>query len=154
MLFRSLTNEKYKGDALLQKTYVDNFLTQNIIKNTGQKPQYYVENSHPAIIDKDMWELVQVELERREKMGSKYSATDIFASKLICEDCGSFYGRKKWHSNTKYRRFIWQCNEKFKRDDARCKTPLLDTETIKQMFLIAYNQLMENRNDEIGRAHV
>ena len=53
-----LTNEKYKGDALLQKTFTDNYLEQNIVKNTGQIPQYYVENSHPAIIDKDMWELV------------------------------------------------------------------------------------------------
>lgn len=140
-----LTNEKYKGDALLQKTYVDNFLTQNIIKNTGQKPQYYVENSHPAIIDKDMWELVQVELERRKKMGPKYSATDIFASKLICEDCGSFYGRKKWHSNTKYERYVYQCNKKFHKGNDKCKTPHLTEVEIKEKFIKAYNITMEDK---------
>ena len=129
-----LTNEKYKGDALLQKTYVDNFLTQNIIKNTGQKPQYYVENSHPSIIDKDMWELVQVELERREKMGSKYSSSDIFSSKLICGDCGGFYGKKKWHSNTKYERSIYQCNNKFDKNKDVCQTPHLEDEIKKSLL--------------------
>ncbi|HHU81073.1 MAG TPA: recombinase family protein, partial [Acholeplasmataceae bacterium] len=140
-----LTNEKYKGDALLQKTYVDNFLTQNVVKNTGQKPQYYVENSHPAIIDRDMWELVQVELERREKMGAKYSASDIFASKLICEDCGGFYGRKKWHSNTKYERYVYQCNKKFRKGNKKCKTPHLSELEIKEKFIRAYNLTMDDK---------
>ena len=92
---------------------------------------------------------MQRELDRRAELGKSYSSKSIFSSKLICEECGGFYGQKLWHSNTKYRRFIWQCNEKFKRADAKCKTPLLDTETIKQMFLITYNQLMENRNDVV-----
>lgn len=89
-----LTNEKYKGDALLQKTFTENYLDQTIVKNTGQVPQYYVENSHPAIIERDMWELVQVEMERRDRLGAKYSAADIFSSKLVCSDCGGFYGKK------------------------------------------------------------
>ncbi|MBN2540008.1 MAG: recombinase family protein, partial [Bacilli bacterium] len=105
-----LTNEKYKGDALLQKTFTDNYLEHSVVKNTGQIPQYYVENSHPAIIDRDLWEQVQVELERRELIGAQYSSSDVFASKLKCEDCGGFYGKKKWHSNSKYSRFIYQCN--------------------------------------------
>ncbi|HOQ79189.1 MAG TPA: recombinase family protein, partial [Candidatus Absconditabacterales bacterium] len=117
-----LQNEKYKGDALLQKTFTDNFLEQTIIKNTGQIPQYYVENSHPAIIDKDMWELVQIEIKRRDNLGAKYSSSDIFASKLICIDCGGFYGKKKWHSNTKYERFVYQCNNKFDKDKCICRT--------------------------------
>lgn len=85
-----LTNEKYKGDALLQKTFTDNYLDQTVVKDTGQLTQYYVENSHPAIIDKDMWEQVQTELKRISKIGAQYSSTDMFASKLICEDCGGF----------------------------------------------------------------
>ena len=144
-----LTNEKYRGDALLQKRFTVNFLEHKLKKNQGEVPQYYVENSHDPIIDPFEWDLVQRELDRRAELGKSYSSKSIFSSKLVCEECGGFYGQKLWHSNTKYRRFIWQCNEKFKRDDARCKTPLLDTETIKQMFLIAYNQLMENRNDVI-----
>src|SRR5690554_2328179 len=141
-----LTNEKYKGDALLQKTFTDNYLEQNIVKNTGQIPQYYVENSHPAIIDKDMWELVQIEMERRDNLGAKYSSSDIFSSKLICGDCGGFYGKKKWHSNTKYERSIYQCNNKFDKNKDICQTPHLRKDEIKEKFIEAYNITMKDKN--------
>ena len=62
-----LRNEKYKGDALLQKTYTTDYLEHRVEKNRGHLPQYYVENSHPAIIDKEEWEIVQAELMRRGK---------------------------------------------------------------------------------------
>jgi len=140
-----LTNEKYKGDALLQKKFTDNYLEHSLVKNTGQIPQYYVENSHPAIIDKDMWQQVQAEIKRRSKIGAQYSSSDIFASKLICEDCGGFYGKKKWHSNSKYSRFIYQCNKKFNKDKEKCQTPNLIEEEIKLKFIKAYNILMEDK---------
>lgn len=140
-----LTNEKYKGDALLQKTFTENYLDQTIVKNTGQVPQYYVENSHPAIIERDMWELVQVEMKRRDNLGAKYSATDIFSSKLVCSDCGGFYGKKKWHSNTAYERFVYQCNSKFQKGKCRCQTPHLTEAEIKEKFIEAYNLTMEDK---------
>ena len=74
-----LTNEKYKGDALLQKSYTENYLEQTMVKNTGQIPQYYVENSHPAIIDKEEWEIVQAELMRREQIGAAYSGETAYS---------------------------------------------------------------------------
>ena len=67
-----LTNEKYKGDALLQKTYTVDFLNKKREENTGQVPQYYVEDSHPAIIDKEMWEAAQLEMERRKSYASDH----------------------------------------------------------------------------------
>ena len=137
-----LTNEKYKGDALLQKTFTDNYLEHTVVKNTGQIPQYYVENNHPAIIDREIWEQVQIELERRSKIGAKYSSSDTFASKLICEDCGGFYGKKKWHSNSKYSRFVYQCNNKFHKNKDKCQTPDLSEETIKLKFIQSYNLVM------------
>ncbi len=140
-----LTNEKYKGDALLQKTYTENYLDHKIVKNNGQIPQYYVENNHPAIIDRDMWEQVQIELERRERIGAQYSSSDVFASKLICEDCGGFYGKKKWHSNSKYSRFVYQCNNKFHKHKEKCLTPNLKEDDIKIKFLKAYNLVMEDK---------
>ncbi len=140
-----LRNEKYKGDALLQKTFTEDYLEQRVVKNTGQLPQYYVKNSHPAIISRDMWELVQVELERRRKIGARYSSSDIFASKLICEDCGGFYGKKKWHSGTKYERFVYQCNNKFRKKKQSCQTPNLKEEDIKLKFINAYNLVMEDK---------
>ncbi|WP_160676561.1 recombinase family protein [Clostridium sp. C8-1-8] len=57
-----LANEKYKGDALLQKTYTADFPTKKKVKNNGEVPQYYVKDSHPSIIDKEMWEAVQLEM--------------------------------------------------------------------------------------------
>ena len=66
-----LTNEKYKGDALLQKTFTPDYLTKKTKKNDGQIPQYYVENSHPAIITAEVFDAVQTEMERRQ--GTKRS---------------------------------------------------------------------------------
>jgi site-specific DNA recombinase len=140
-----LTNEKYKGDALLQKTYTENYLDHTTVKNTGQIPQYYVENNHQAIIERDTWEQVQIELERRNEIGAQYSSSDKFASKLICEDCGGFYGKKKWHSNSKYSRFIYQCNNKFHKHKDKCQTPNLTEEDIKLKFIQAYNIVMEDK---------
>ena len=140
-----LRNEKYKGDALLQKKYTINYLSHTLVKNTGQIPQYYVENNHPAIIDQDMWELVQIELSRRDELGAKYSSRDIFASKLICEDCGGFYGKKKWHSNSKYSRFVYQCNRKFDKGKETCRTPHIMEEDIKLKFIEVYNLTMKDK---------
>lgn len=140
-----LTNEKYKGDALLQKTYTENYLDHKIVKNNGQIPQYYVQNNHPAIIDRDMWEQVQIELERRELIGAQYSSSDIFASKLICEDCGGFYGKRKWHSSSKYSRFVYQCNRKFDKGKETCRTPHIMEEDVKLKFIEAYNLTMKDK---------
>lgn len=139
-----LTNEKYKGDALLQKSFTVDFLTKKMKTNEGEIPQYYVEHSHPAIIPPEEWELVQLEIERRRNLPGRYSGTSVFASKLVCADCGGFYGRKIWHSNDRWRKAIWQCNHKFQ-NGQRCKTPHLDEETIQRMFLIAYNRFMGDR---------
>ena len=84
-----LSNEKYKGDALLQKTYTVDFLSKKWAENDGDIPQYYVENSHPAIIDKDTWEAVQLEMERRRAYAEKhgiqkvdYASIDQFVADL------------------------------------------------------------------------
>ena len=141
-----LTNEKYKGDALLQKGYVPNYLDHKVVKNNGELPKYYVENSHPAIIDRAEWDMVQAEIQRRNEIGAIYSSNDIFSSKLICEDCGSFYGRKVWHSNDAYRRVIYQCNHKFDSNNShKCMTPHLTEEEIKNKFMLAYNEVMTDK---------
>ena len=140
-----LRNEKYKGDALLQKTYTADYLEHKVEKNRGHLPQYYVENSHPAIIDKEEWEIVQAELMRREQIGAAYSGNSIFSSKLICGDCGGFYGRKIWHSTSKYSRFVYRCNGKYNKDHDKCQTPALTEDKIKEKFVIVYNQVMREK---------
>ena len=143
-----LTNEKYKGDALLQKSFTVDFLEKKTKPNEGEVPQYYVEGSHPAIIAPDEWDHVQAEFARRKALGKAYSGKSIFSAKLVCEDCGGFFGSKVWHSTDRYRRTIWQCNSKFKGEE-RCHTPTVDTETVQRLFIKAYNQMMEKRTQII-----
>ncbi|MDP3447615.1 MAG: recombinase family protein [Eubacteriales bacterium] len=142
-----LTNEKYKGDALLQKKFTVDFLQKKMKANEGEVPQYYVEGSHPAIIVPEEWDQVQVEIARRKQLGRAYSGKSVLSSKLVCADCGGYYGSKVWHSTDRYRRVIWQCNEKIEK---KCSTPALDTETIQRMFIQAYNQMMANKTQVIA----
>ncbi len=139
-----LQNEKYRGDARLQKSFTVDFLQKKMKVNEGEVPQYYVENSHPAIIEPEEWDLVQAEFTRRKELGRRYSSTSIFSSMIFCGDCGAMYGSKVWHSTDKYRRVVWQCNDKFK-GEHRCTTPHLYEEDIKKLFLQAFSKLMDTR---------
>lgn len=86
-----LTNEKYKGSALLQKSFTTDFLTKRKKINEGEVPQYYIDESHPAIISPEDFEQVQLEMARRKKLGKQYSGNSLFAAKLVCADCGYFF---------------------------------------------------------------
>ena len=99
-------NEKYKGDAVLQKKFTVDFLTKKQKINEGEVPQFYVENSHPAIIRPDEWNRVQDEMARRKATGRHHNSLSPFSAKIICGDCGEYYGSKVWHSTSKYRRTI------------------------------------------------
>ena len=143
-----LTNEKYKGDALLQKCYTIDFLTKKTKKNEGEVPQYYVKQSHEAIISPEIYDLVQDELKKREQAKVNHSCRSIFSSKIICGECGGFYGSKVWHSTDKYRKTIWQCNNKFKNKE-KCKTPHLTEEQIKEEFVKEFNRLIVNKDEII-----
>lgn len=148
-----LANEKYKGDALLQKKFTVDFLTKKQKVNEGEVPQYYVENSHPAIIEPLEWELVQNEIARRKAFGKRYSGNGLFASRLICGDCGSFFGSKVWHSTDKYRKVIWRCNHKFD-DGKKCCTPSLEEADIKTRFLTAINSLISDKKQILDDCRV
>ena len=140
-----LTNEKFKGDALLQKSYTTDFLTKKKKVNEGEVPQYYVENAHPAIIAPAVFELVQQEIERRKSGENRHSGAGLFASRIKCGECGSWYGSKVWHSNSKYRRTIYQCNCKFKSGE-KCDTPHLTEEEIKTAFVSAANIFLAGKD--------
>lgn len=144
-----LSNEKYKGDALLQKTYAIDWLNKKRGKNNGQLPQYYIEGSHPAIISKETFDLVQEEIAKRKQETKR--STSIFANKIICGDCGAYYGRKVWHSKTKYKSYIWFCNHKYKGEHV-CTTPNIQDEQIKAAFITAFNIFIENKAEYICKA--
>jgi hypothetical protein len=138
-----LTNEKYKGDAILQKGFTVDFLTKKRKVNEGEVPQYYVTNSHPSIVSEEVFDLVQSELEKRK--GKRYtSSASCFSSRIICGDCGGVYGSKVWHSTSKYRRVIWQCNGKFKNEE-KCTTPHFYEDELKALFVDAFNSLITDR---------
>ncbi len=103
-------------------------------------PQYYVHNSHPAIIPPEEFDLVQAEFLRRKNLGKQYNSSSVFSTRIICGDCGHFYGSKIWHSTSKYRRVIWQCNNKF---NDNCNTPHLSEKVIKEKFLSALQKVIE-----------
>jgi hypothetical protein len=136
----------------MQKTYCADFLTKKMVKNTGQVQQYYVEDSHPAIIEPDEFDAVQVEIERRRSIGKPTSCTSIFATKILCADCGGWFGKKVWGSykgDKTYRKEVWQCNDKYKRlgkPGKGCNTPHITEDEIKSRFLTAFNSLMNDRD--------
>ena len=138
-----LRNEKYKGDALLQKVYTADFLNKKMKKNNGVLPQYYVENSHPAIIDEETFDLVQAELAKRGGSRGRRSGS-VFDRKVICGDCGHFYGQKLWYSDASGRVYVWRCTHKY---DAtpNCGTPIVREEELQAVFIAAFNHALEDK---------
>ena len=110
-----LRNEKYIGDALLQKTYTTDFLNKTRVKNNGLVPQYYVEGNHEAIVPKDIYLQVQEELVRRRVVktsanGKKrsYSCNHCFSQIVICGECGEMFRRLHWN-NRGVKSIVWRC---------------------------------------------
>ena len=145
---RLLTNEKYKGDARLQKTYVDDFLTKQVKINRGERKQWYIHDSHDAIVSAETFELVQKEIARRTGRGGRYYDSP-FTGKIICGECGSTYGHRVWHSNRACRENIWLCIDKVK-GESKCKTTRIKDEEIERAFVIVENRLLEKRPDFIS----
>lgn len=155
-----LTNERYIGDALLQKTFVTDCITKKIRKNNGILPQYYVENNHPAIISRELYNRVQEEIARRankrrvqQKSGKtergKYSAKYALTERLVCGECGTPYRRCTWTRNGKTR-IVWRCISRLEYGTKYCKhSPTLDEYRIHEAILMAINRLSIDREDVI-----
>lgn len=135
-----LTNEKYKGDALLQKTYTVDYLTKEVRKNDGAMAQYLVENSHDPIIEPEVFDTVQEKLKRHCANRSKIRSSHPFANQIICGDCGAFYGHKVWHNRSNTERYdVWYCNHRYRQGET-CQTPFLREDEIKAAFSAALSK--------------
>lgn len=153
---KMLANEKYKGDALLQKTYTIDFLSKKRVKNNGEVPQYYVEESHPAIIDKQMWEAVQLETERRQLFSEKYKMQKVepglknnpMAGKIICGSCNRPFGRRVWSSNDeRFKKQVWICTQRNKtKGIVGCNNKHIYDKTLKEIFIDTFNTMIENKD--------
>lgn len=140
---------EHQGSALLQKKFTVDFLTKKQKVNEGEVPQYFVEHSHPPIIDPEEFEMVQAEIERRKGIGRVYSSSNIFSAKLVCSCCESFFGSKVWHSTSKYRCVIWQCNHKFSNGE-KCTTPHLYEDEIKKKFIEVCSKVFTDKAEFIS----
>ena len=153
-----LTNEKYMGDALLQKTYITDCITKKVKKNMGERPMYYVENNHPAIISRETFDQVQKEMTRRsskrkvlQKSGKtelgKYSGKYALTELLVCGECGSPYKRVTWARNGK-KRIVWRCVSRLEFGTKYChNSPTLDESRLHNAILAAMNEYAAVRQE-------
>ena len=137
-----LSNEKYKGDALLQKRFTVDFLSKKQKVNEGEIPQYYVEGNHEAIIAPATFDYVQSEMAKRAR--NSRSTLRLFSGKIKCGDCGGWYGSKVWHSTSPYRKLVWVCNEKYS-GNVKCTTPRITDIEAREAVLSAIEQLFNTK---------
>ena len=129
-----LSNEKYKGEALLQKTYTVDYLTKEVRKNNGEVMSVRVRKSHEPIIDPDVFDHVQELLNARKKRKAKTQSKHPFAGRIICADCGSYYGHKVWRLRSTGEHYdVWYCNHKYD-GEATCQPPRLKEAEIVALF--------------------
>ena len=163
---KMLSNEKFCGDACMQKTFTIDFLTKRKVKNQGYAPQYYIEDNHEAIIPKDLFNQVQVEKARRaslnkaavtrktnkaKKEKSKYSSKYVLTELLTCAECGHAYRRQTW-SKYGQKSAVWRCEDRLKQGtSSKCKhSPTLKEEQLHDAIMKAINKVVENNGDFIG----
>lgn len=153
-----LTNEKYIGDALLQKTYVTDCISKKVKKNQGERAMYYVENNHPAIISREVFDQVRNEMTRRsskrkvlQKSGKtelgKYSGKYALTELLVCGECGSPYKRVTWARNGK-KRIVWRCVSRLEFGTQYChNSPTLDESKLHSAILASMNEFAAIRQE-------
>ena len=151
MIQGMLRNEKYIGDALLQKTFMADLFTHEQRKNMGELPKYYVHDCHPAIIDRDTFQRVQEELARRSSLRKtssktrtelgKYCGKYALSELLVCGECGSPYRRVVW-SRPEGKRIVWRCINRLEHGKKVCKkSPTWDEADIHVSVTAAMNEL-------------
>lgn len=157
-----LTNEKYKGDALLQKTYIVDCISKKSKKNNGELPMYYVENNHPAIIERAVFDRVQEEISRRNskkkvkqvgtktelgKYSSKYALSEI----LYCGNCGTPYRRCTWSKNGK-KKIVWRCISRLDYGKKYCKdSPSIEESLLHNAITEAITKKAQMENADVDR---
>ena len=147
-----LRNEKYIGDALLQKTYTTDFLSKTRVKNNGIVPQYYVEGNHEAIIPKDIFLRVQAELVRRRVVktsanGKKrcYSCNHCFAQIVICGDCGEMFRRIHWN-NRGCKSVVWRCISRLESTGEEYPARTVNETILENVVVQAINTLLGDKS--------
>ena len=156
-----LTNEKYCGDVLLQKTFIQDCISKKVIPNTGQLPKYLIQNHHEGIISRETFDAVQLEMARRRTQSSrtkksaptgrgKYSGKYVLSNLLFCGECGTAYRRCVWTQHG-VKRPVWRCVSRLDYGKKFCThSPTLDEEPLQQAILAAVNAAMAD-HDALAR---
>lgn len=156
---RMLKNEKYMGDALLQKTYTVDYLTKKRVKNRGEKKQFYIEDNHEAIISKDLFYKVQAERARRAnryhpsdtgqikgRYSSKYALTEL----MICGCCSDVYRRITWYDKNRNKIIVWRCNNRRTNGKKSCpNSPSLNEKMLQEAIVEAINSIVIDKTNYI-----
>ena len=132
-----LKNEKYIGDAILQKYYTPNHLKKGTILNKGEVNSYYIKDNHPAIITREMWQQVQQEIRKRgiakgntkenvDKYQNRYALTGM----LYCSKCGATLKRRTWNSKHSCKKIVWQCTNYIRNGKSACEGTSIDDEIV------------------------
>lgn len=157
-----LTNEKYIGDALLQKTYITDCISKRVKKNCGERPMYYVENHHAAIIPKEVFGRVREEMTRRsskrkvmQKTGKteqgKYSSKYALTERLVCGECGTPYKRVTWTAKNGKKHIVWRCISRLEFGKRYChNSPSVDEGKLHAAVVAALNTYADQQ--EAARA--
>lgn len=149
-----LTNEKYKGDVLMQKSYVVDLFSKKVAKNNGELPMYLVKNHHKPIIPREVWDKVQVVIAKRNNIKSatdmnmmkkgRYSSKYALTGLVVCGDCGSQYRRTTWTANGK--RIVWRCVNRLTNGKDACGTsPTIDEERLHTGIVKAMNSMIDGK---------
>lgn len=148
-----LTNEKYCGDVLMQKTFVQDCISKKVVKNTGQLPMYLVQDNHPAIITREQYQAVQAEMSRRNAGESpskknaptgksSYTSKYALSERLVCGECGTLYRRCVWSRNGK-KKVVWRCVSRLDYGTKFCHdSPTMEEGSLQQAILNAINSRM------------
>jgi len=135
-----LKNEKYKGDAILQKYYTPDHLRKVSVRNEGVIDSYYIEDNHSPIVSREMWEQVQIEIAKRAKAkGNKAGDTKKYTNRypltgmLFCSKCGSTLRRRTWNSKHSCKKIVWQCSNYIKNGKDACSGTSIDDEVISRL---------------------
>ena len=157
-----LTNEKYCGDVLLQKTYISDCISRKVIRNTGQLPMYLVQNHHEGIVERKTFDAVQAEMARRSagKSPSKknaptgmtsYASKYALSERLVCGECGTLHRRCTWSKQGR-KRIVWRCVSRLDYGTKYChNSPTLDEEPLQKAILAAINSVMSEKSTLIRK---
>ena len=152
-----LSNEKYCGDVLLQKSFVSDCINRKVIRNTGQLPMYLVQNHHEGIVDRKTFHAVQAEMARRNagKSPSKknastgmtsYASKYALSERLVCGECGTLYRRCTWTCKGQ-KRIVWRCVSRLDYGKKYCHhSPTLDEAPLQRATLAAINSAMSSKD--------